>query len=75
MFSFTIRDVLWLMALLATGMAWQVDHRKLVRRAQAAEDGALLVVGEAIDDFPQVGPKWQLTPIEKARLQELRTGR
>jgi hypothetical protein len=29
MFRFTIRDVLWLTALVAIGAAWWVDHRAL----------------------------------------------
>ena len=29
MFRFTIRDVLWLMVVVAMGVAWWLDHRSL----------------------------------------------
>lgn len=29
MFHFTIRDLLWLMVIVAVGAAWWVDHQKL----------------------------------------------
>ena len=74
MFRFTIRDVLWLTVVVAMGVGWVVDHRSQSRRVQSAEDGALLVIGEALDDFPRVGAKWQLTPRDQARLKELRSG-
>ena len=30
MFRFTIRDVLWLMAVVGLGVAWGIEHRQLV---------------------------------------------
>jgi ABC-type dipeptide/oligopeptide/nickel transport system permease subunit len=33
MFRFTIRDLLWLMVVVAMGMAWWCDHRRLKRDA------------------------------------------
>jgi hypothetical protein len=37
MFRFTIRDVLWLTALVAMGLAWLADHRNLLGRLSRAE--------------------------------------
>jgi predicted RNA methylase len=37
-FRFTIRDLLWLTALLAMGLAWWVDHGKQVNRYQLLID-------------------------------------
>jgi hypothetical protein len=37
MFRFTIRDVLWLTALAATGIAWWADRSQLAWRATKAE--------------------------------------
>ena len=35
MFRFTIRDVLWLMAIVGLAVAWWMDHRDLDPDAQA----------------------------------------
>ena len=39
-FRFTIRDLLWLTALIAMGMAWWLDHRA-IQRQSANEFNAL----------------------------------
>ena len=35
MFRFTIRDVLWLMVVVAMGVCWYQDHKKAVQLDQA----------------------------------------
>jgi len=37
---FTIRDVLWLMVVVALALGWWLDHRKAQRRFQAIRDWA-----------------------------------
>ena len=37
MFRFTIRDALWLMVVVALGLGWWVDHKRLDRVANAWE--------------------------------------
>ena len=37
MFRFTIRDVLWLMALVAMGGGWWADHREQARQIRNLE--------------------------------------
>jgi hypothetical protein len=76
MFRFTIRDVLWVTALVAMGVGWWIDHGYQARRGQNAEDWALLMVAEAIDDFGgHTGAKWKLTPDQESRIQDLRSGK
>ena len=36
-FRFTIRDLLWLTAVVAMGVAWWIDHRKLVGNPQTVK--------------------------------------
>jgi hypothetical protein len=51
MFRFTIRDVLWLMVVVAIGVAWWIDHKR-----QASEISRLDRLGIEVEPFfPPIG--------------------
>jgi hypothetical protein len=74
MVRFSIRDVLWLTVVVAMGAAWWIDRSDLKQRAKSAQDAALWIVGEANRGLSP-RDRWRLTPLNSARLEELRQGR
>jgi len=63
---FTIRDLLWLMALIAMGLAWWVDHRQLSRppayTLRAANDAFYIRETETGRWFKVPGNNWFAKP-------------
>ena len=58
MFRFTIRDVLWLMVVVALGTVWWLERRQLITRVEKAEqayDSTLLLL-ERFEDGPVQRP-------------------
>jgi hypothetical protein len=52
MFRFTIRDVLWLMALVGLCVAWLSDHRRLERKASKLKTDEQMRRAFDSPDFP-----------------------
>jgi len=82
MFRFTIRDLLWLIALAVIGAAWRVDRIRLYEKARDAQDTARIVKGmkdEAEDQREELAkilnaadPSWRETrgPFRTFRFSE-----
>ena len=69
MFHFTIRDVLWLMVVVALVVGWLVDHRIMQRTVTKLEEAAANVAMKWADDVGHPvkyslpsGQTWTVTP-------------
>jgi hypothetical protein len=57
MFRFSIRDLLWLMVVVAVAVGWIGERRHLVKRTEQAErsfDSVLISYGKYVDDPPNL---------------------
>jgi len=69
MFRFTIRDVLWLTALVALGVAWRVDRERVKSQGEHGR--------QVVDRFTKVGidPDILLRDLEAPRPPLVRVGK
>ena len=78
MFRFTIRDVLWLMVVVAMGVAWWMDHSRiqsqLVRSEGQLGDLSRAVWEAGYDPRPKDGPRLVPLPPPKVGFHPEWTG-
>ena len=62
-FRFTIRDLLWLTALIAMAVAWRVDRQRLAHLNNYNLRWETSTAGEVVIEFTDTGDKFFLTSI------------
>jgi len=77
MFRFTIRDFLWLLAVLALSFGWWLDHRAFAPKAADANDKAQMAkvmgtMAQEIATYKELGTTYEK---ERAELRALTAGR